>query len=94
MSVVNAIGKTITETTDMVCGILAVSFVKAVYQMMNFEVKDQMRLNFEQTLSTTLVQGVILSILLFFIGLLISAILSLFRALSSQLQARNQRFDI
>lgn len=69
--------------TDMLLGMISVSLVQSVARPLRAEYfKDSM--GFGMTLATTLVQGCMLSILLFFLGLLITAIVFVIRSLASR----------
>ncbi len=70
--------------TDMFLGMFSVGLVRSVTRPLTTDYfKDEM--GFGMTLATTLVQGCMLSIFLFFLGLLISAIVFVVRAIASRL---------
>jgi hypothetical protein len=67
-------------TTDLFLGMFSVSFVE--YLVKPFHPGLERKMSFGVAFATTLVQGGLLSIFLFFLGLLISAIVFLIRSLT------------
>jgi uncharacterized membrane protein YqaE (UPF0057 family) len=75
----------IATTTDIFLGILSVSLVQAIARV--FKVSNpsfDSNMSFGVTLVTTLVQGCLLSVLLFFLGLFISGIIFATRAVMNR----------
>ena len=71
-------------STDLVLGMISVGIVSHISKPMNAD-NFENQMGFVATLATTLIQGCLLSVLLFLLGLLIAGLVFVIRSLTSRL---------